>query len=230
MTARDFRQGRKQAELTQKEAAHKLGVSQTYLSLLEHGDREPSEKLARKAATFYRLPAALPLTVDLAPNHVPDVAPQTLAEELATLGYPGLSYLRSHRRRNPAEVVFSTLAKKDLEARLVEAVPWVVLQYTNLDWNWLVSAVKQYNLQNRLGFVTVLAARVAERKTDLSKVGVLKEQEETLEQARLAKEDTLCHESLSRAEREWLRQERSEDARHWNLLTDLRPEHVKYAA
>jgi hypothetical protein len=26
-----------------------------------------------------------------------------------------------------------------------------------------------------------------------------------------------------------LEQERSEDARHWNVLTDLRPEHVKYA-
>jgi hypothetical protein len=103
------------------------------------------------------------------------------------------------------------------------------LQYPDLDWDWLVSAVKQHDLQNRLGFVTTFAVRIAEHQGDSSKVAVLKRHENRLEHARLAKEDTFCRESLSKAEREWLAQERSEDARHWNVLTDLRPEHVKYA-
>jgi hypothetical protein len=30
--------------------------------------------------------------------------------------------------------------------------------------------------------------------------------------------------------RRWLRQQRPPQAEHWNLLTDLRPEHLPYAA
>jgi transcriptional regulator with XRE-family HTH domain len=231
MRVSDLRQGREAAELTQMEAAGKLGVSQPYLSLLEKGDRKVSAKLARKAVTLYRLsPVVLRFTIKATTAKPPAVPAQTMAEELSALGYPGFSHVRSRRKRNPAEVLLSALAQGDLESRLSEALPWVVLQYTDLDWNWLVSAAKQHDLQNRLGFVTTFAVRVAERKGDSSKVAVLKRYENLLEHARLAKEDTFCHESLSKAEREWLEQERSEDARHWNVLTDLRPEHVKYAA
>jgi|ERR1700693_2411875 len=227
----DLRQGREAAQLTQMEAAGKLGVSQPYLSLLEKGDRKVSAKLARKLVTLYHLsPVVLRFTVKATTAKPPAVPAQTMAEELSALGYPGFSHLRSRRKRNPAEVLFSALAQEDLESRLSEALPWVVLQYTDLDWNWLVSAAKQHDLQNRLGFVTTFAVRVAERQGDSSKAAVLKRYENLLEHARLAKEDTFCHESLSKAEREWLEQERSEDARHWNVLTDLRPEHVKYAA
>jgi transcriptional regulator with XRE-family HTH domain len=39
--------------------------------------------------------------------------------------------------------------------------------------------------------------------------------------SRLAREDTLCYESMTRAERAWLRSHRPADARRWNLLTDV---------
>jgi transcriptional regulator with XRE-family HTH domain len=231
MSVSNLRQGREAAQLTQMEAAGKLGVSQPYLSLLEKGDRKVSAKLARKAVTLYHLsPVVLRFTAKVAAAKLPAVPAQTVAEELSALGYPGFSYLRSRRKRNPAEVLLSALAQGDLESRLSEALPWVVLQYPDLDWDWLVSAAKQHDLQNRLGFVTTFAVRVAERQGDSSKAAMLKRYESLLEHARLAKEDTFCHESLSEAEREWLAQERSEDARHWNVLTDLRPEHVEYAA
>ena len=226
-----MKQGREAAKLTQKEAAGKLGVSQPYLSLLERGDRRVSARLARKATTLYRLsPVVLRFTMQATSGRMHAVPAQKLAEELSALGYPGLSHVRSRRQRNPAEVLFSALAQDDLESRLSEALPWVVLHYTDLDWNWLASAVKQHDLQNRLGFVTTFAIRVAERKGDSSKVAALKRYESLLEHARLAREDTFCHQSLSKAERKWLEEGRSEDARHWNILTDLRPEHVKYAA
>jgi hypothetical protein len=35
---------------------------------------------------------------------------------------------------------------------------------------------------------------------------------------------------MTDAERRWLRQQRPPQAEHWNLLTDLRPEHLPYAA
>ncbi len=156
--------------------------------------------------------------------------PETLAAELAALGYPGFSYLHSRRKRNPAEVLFFALAQKDLEPRLTEALFWVVLRYPDLDWDWLLTVVKQHDLQNRLGFVTTFAVRVVESgQMDASKVSVLKKYENLLDQARLVKEDTLCHESLSDVEKEWLRQSRPEDARHWSLLTDFKPEHFRYA-
>jgi hypothetical protein len=51
-----------------------------------------------------------------------------------------------------------------------------------------------------------------------------------LEPSRLAREDTLCHDSMTNVERRWLREHRSPHAAHWNLLTDLRREHLPYAA
>jgi hypothetical protein len=176
------------------------------------------------------LPLTMKFKMKTAQPHVPDVPAQELAEELAGLGYPGFSYLRGHRKRNPAEVLLRGLAQHDMEPRLTEALPWVVLRYTDLDWDWLVRAVKDLNLQNRLGFVTTLALRVAQsRNSANSKVEVLEKEKQLLEEARLAKEDTLAHEAMPNSEREWIKQYRSDDARHWNLLTDLSPEHLKYA-
>jgi hypothetical protein len=100
-----------------------------------------------------------------------------------------------------------------------------------MDWQWLFTSAKQNDLQNRLGFVTTFALRVMEsRQAHGYDVELLTKCTDQLEQIRLAKEDTLCHESLSSAEREWLRQRRSDDARHWNLLTDLSPDQFRYAA
>jgi transcriptional regulator with XRE-family HTH domain len=232
MTPLELKKGREQADLTQVQAGQKLAVSQAFLSMLEKGERRVSAKLARKAATLYRLPATvLPHTLNAASSRVPTLRPQVMAAELAALGYPGFSHLHSRRKRNPAELLFSALAQKDLEPRLTEALFWVVLRYTNLDWDWLLNLVKQHDLQNRLGFVTTFGVRVVESgRSDASKAAVLKKYESILDQARLVKEDTLCHESLSDAEKEWLRQSRPDDARHWNLLTDFRPEHFRYAA
>jgi len=51
-----------------------------------------------------------------------------------------------------------------------------------------------------------------------------------LERARLAREDTFCHDSMTQAERAWLREHRSPAAAHWNLLTDMKGEHLAYAS
>jgi hypothetical protein len=59
---------------------------------------------------------------------------ENLASDLAALGYPGLSYLKPKRTKGPAEVLLSALRAKNLDARLVEALPWVLLAYSDLDW------------------------------------------------------------------------------------------------
>jgi len=158
------------------------------------------------------------------------VAEQTLAFDLAALGYPGLSYLVSRRKKkNPAEVLLAALSADSLDSRLIEALPWVVWQFPELDWQWLTNAAKLNDLQNRLGFVVNVARRLAERQGEREKVALLAQQEMTLERSRLFREDTLCHDSLTAAERRWLRKNRPPEARHWRLLTDLSPEHLDYA-
>ena len=54
--------------------------------------------------------------------------------------------------------------------------------------------------------------------------------EKKLEQARLAREDTLCRDSMPVTERRWLQARRSPLAQHWNLLTGLTSYQLSYAA
>src|SRR5712691_1785026 len=103
MTGTDLRAGREQKGWTQEQAALKLGVSQPYLSLLEKGMRRVPEKLARKAATLFGL-SATKLPVETSWHSVQAKHDDALASDLAGLGYPGLSYLKRRRKRNPAEV------------------------------------------------------------------------------------------------------------------------------
>lgn len=228
MTGTDLQAGREQKGWTQGQAALKLGVSQPYLSLLEKGTRRVPEKLARKAATLYGLSAAkLPMKTSW--HNVQANNDDALASDLAALGYPGLSYLKSRRKRNPAEVMLSALSANNLDSRLAEALPWVLVKHPDLNWEWLVRAAKVNDLQNKLGFVTSVARRLAEKLGNHETVSLLREQESTLERSRLVREETLCHDSLTQSERRWLRSNRSDEAKHWNLLTDLSPEHLSNA-
>jgi transcriptional regulator with XRE-family HTH domain len=228
MTGSDLRTGREQKGWTQGESASRLGVSQPYLSLLEKGMRRVPERLARKAAVVYGLSAAtLPVQSDWETLQLKNE--KSLASDLATLGYPGFSHLSRGRKKNPAEVLLVALSASDLNSRLVEALPWLLLEYPDLNWSSLVTAVKVRDLQNRLGFVTSLARRVAEKRGASEKADLLHRNESALERSRLVREDTLCHESLTNVERKWLYKSRPTEAKYWRLLTDLRPEHLSYA-
>lgn len=228
MTGKDLKSGREQKGWTQEQAALKLGVSQPYLSLLEKGTRRVPDKLGRRSATLYGLsPAKLPVETSWHTVRAKD--DEGLVSDLGALGYPGFSYRKSRRKRNPAEVVLSALMAENLDSRLAEALPWVLLKHPDLDWEWLVRAAKVNDLQNKLGFVTNLARRLAEKLGKYDTASLLQEQESTLEKSRLAREDTLCHDSLTQSERRWLKSNRSDEAKHWNLLTDLSPEHLSHA-
>jgi transcriptional regulator with XRE-family HTH domain len=229
MTGRHLKSGREQKGWSQEYAASRLGVSQPYLSMLERDERRVPEQLARKAASLYRMSAAV-LPTTLAWDSVRPADKDALAMDLAALGYPGLSYLKPKRKRNPAEVLLSALSARDLDVRLTEALPWVLLKFPDLDWQWLVAAAKLNDLQNRLGFVTGVARRLAEMSGDGDTAALLGRREAALERSRLMREDTLCHDSLTETERRWLRKNRPEEARHWGLLTDMSPEHLSHAA
>lgn len=229
MMGRHLKSGREQKGWSQEYAASRLGVSQPYLSMLERDERRVPELLARKAAGLYRMSAAV-LPTTLTWDSVRPADGDALALDLAVLGYPGLSYLKPKRKRNPAEVLISALSARDLDVRLTEALPWLLLKFPDLDWQWLVAAAKLNDLQNRLGFMTSVARRLAEMSGDRDMAALLGRQEAVLERSRLMREDTLCHDSLTEPERRWLRENRPEEAKHWGLLTDMSPEHLSHAA
>jgi hypothetical protein len=54
------------------------------------------------------------------------------------------------------------------------------------------------------------------------------ELEAKLDKSRLVKQDTLGKPPQTATEREWVMQNRTPEAEHWNVMTDLRPEHFKY--
>jgi transcriptional regulator with XRE-family HTH domain len=229
MTAEQWKTGRENAGLTQVEAACSLNVSQPYLSQLETGLRVAGAKLARHAAKLYKLsPTALPLPEPLG---VPGVKPDDLQRKLASLGYPGFEHVRSKAVSNPAEVVLGAVVNRDLDTRLVEALPWVLSAYTDLNWEWLRDRAKLQNAQNRLGYLVHLAKQTARALPEHEGAAqVLSRWENDLEEARLAREGTLCRDSMPERERAWLRTNRPEAAAHWGLLTSLTSEQLPYAA
>jgi hypothetical protein len=112
-------------------------------------------------------------------------------------------------------------------ARVTEALPWLLVTFVDLDWNWLLDQAKLANAQNRLGYLVGLARQLAEQRGESTTVARLAAVEEELEEARLAKEDTLGRQ-LTTVERRHLREHRPPAAVHWNLLTSLRIEDLRH--
>lgn len=174
-------------------------------------------------------PTVLPLEVE---ERVLD--PERLAKELGALKYPGFAYMKYGRLRNPFALLLEALSAERLEARLVEALPWLLVKFDVGDHHDdLVREARARAVQNRLGFVAELALELLakneshdarEREQHLRKLV------EELGQRPLANEDTFLQGELSDRQKDWLRENRPEAAGKWNLLTDWRAEHLGYAA
>ncbi len=226
MTGKELKKYRERASLTQERAAKLLGVSQTYLSLIESNKRSLTQKLKQKVVKKFNVPPTeLPAAVSK--NKVTKISDDQLTADLSALGYPGFSHYKPSRAKNPADVLLSALNADKRDARLVEALPWVVLRFGEMDWNAVVRTAKLYDLQNRLGFVVNVARRTAKAGNDAT-VTKLRAREAELERSMLAREDTLCNETMTKAERKWLATERPPEAKHWHLFTGLSPHQLRY--
>jgi transcriptional regulator with XRE-family HTH domain len=230
MTAKTLKEARQRTGWTQTGLARELGVTQAYMSLMESGKRPVSDRLTQKVVRLLRLPPTeLPLAVSA------DVETRLTATsvglELARLGYPGFAYLRKPgRSQNPALLLLGALGLAELDSRLAEALPWLLLRFERLNLDALVAMSKAKDLQNRLGFAVALAHEVAERNPSYThRTSELRQLAERLDSSRLAKEDTFGRRDTSDRLRAWVRDNRSDAAKHWNLLTDLKVEHLPYA-
>ncbi|PYY14478.1 MAG: hypothetical protein DMG61_03955 [Acidobacteria bacterium] len=257
MSGEALRKVRKQRGWTQAEAGKRLGVSQAYVALLEKGRRPVPADLARKAVREFKLnPVLLPLTSsqhsafstqltrenggqvrsrkrtqDASTSSLQAQDNEKLARDLSRLGYPGFAYLRGGWLKNPGEVLLTALAQPNLDSRLAEALPWLLLHYPEVDSDWLLTQARLLNLTNRLGFVVDLARRVLERtsETNSPRYHALSHLSDTLSAGRLAVEDTFGQASLTEMERKWFRANRPPEAQFWNLLTNWQPEFLQYA-
>jgi len=225
MTGAVLKSARLNANLTQQEAASMLGLTQAYLSMVERGHRPVTSGLAAQAMKVFDLP---PTALPLEPEDSLLWNEDELKSGLGALGYPGFAYLRGKPSRNPAQLLFHALNQSDLDARVVEALPWLTCTYTDMDWEWLARNARLNDRQNRLGFVVALAEELAKNAGAPTRSKNLAEYRASLDRSRLVREDTLCHDSMTQAERKWLRQNRPPEAGHWNLLTDLVVKHLSY--
>jgi len=216
MTGQELRDARKERGWTQADLADRLGVSQGYVCLLERGQRPAPRRLAQKLANLLKLsPSRRPLSSSMAP-----LKADAATRALGTLGYPGFAHHREHDTLNPAELLLRVLRTPELDARVVEALVWVIVTYFDLDWEWLAREAKVNDLQNRLGFLVTLARQLAERTEHAEAAKRLALPEQALEYSRLQREDAF-RPSMTEAERRWLRQHRPPEAAQWNVLTNL---------
>ena len=210
---------------SQQEAASRLGVSQPYYSQMERGDRPlPAHLVSRAVRKLHLAPTVLPIP-PLATQFAP-VAPDELASALARLGYEGFAHLGKYAKAyNPAYLVVGALVHPDLEVRIVEALPWILSTFHDLDWVWLIAQCRLINGQNRLAYLVTVARQLGNAAAGVN----LKNALVHLEQSRLASEGTLCRESMPKAERDWVRRHRSPEAAHWSMLTTLTADQLSYA-
>lgn len=224
MSGHRVRTTRQQLGLTQQSAAEAWGVSQTYLSLMESGRRPVPEHLVRRLARV-----APEAATGLRPS-ASAVRPDRLDRALGRLGFPGFAHLASGERVNhPASVVLRAVTEANVPARVLEALPWLLVQFADMNWQWLVDQAKLANRQNRLGYLVHLARQLAERSEATSTVKALTAVETQLRDARLLRTDTF-REDMTNAEREYLQQHRPEAAGFWNVLTRLTVEQLRYAS
>ena len=125
MNHQQFKSGRLGAQLTQVQAAERLGLSQSYLSQLEKGQRPVTPEIARLATKVYRLsPAALPLP-DAAPDAEESNAAR-LTRQLSGLGYPGFAHLRAEKDPLRAVAALAHLPAEAMEVVQIGVALWVI--------------------------------------------------------------------------------------------------------
>lgn len=226
MTSASLQNVRKQRGWNQQQLAGLLGVSQTLVSLWESGQRKvPAGRLRQLRKLGMELdPVDLPMRNDASRREV------DYAQELSNLGYPAFAHFRSGEPSwNPAQLLVEALSEQNLDRRVAEALPWLALRYSEMNWDWVCREAKLRNLQNRLGFTLALAKKLGDQKKERQVAASLERQEQLLRDSLLAKEDTYCNEGMTEAERRWLRTMRSTEASAWNVLSDLQPAYLTHA-
>jgi hypothetical protein len=145
----------------------------------------PARLVSLAVRKLHLAPTALPMLPPLATQFAP-VAPDELASALARLGSRDSDTKQARGGIQPAFLVAGTLVHLDLEVRIVEALPWILSKFHDLDWIWLIAQCRLLNVQNQLGYLIVLARQLGNSTADVN----LKSALFNLEESRLVVEGT----------------------------------------
>jgi len=115
------------------EAAGKLGVSNPTCRFSKTVTARCLQS-SPEAATLYHCPSCSSIHYQSDNLLNSGRACSNNSRRIIGLGYPGFLMYDRVASGIRQKCVFA-LAQEDLESRLSEALPWVVLQYTDLDWN-----------------------------------------------------------------------------------------------
>ncbi len=127
---------------------------------------------------------------------------------------------------DPLEFVLDALRTENLDQRVTDALPWVLVHRADLDYRRLTDEARLLNVQNRLGFLLEVTVEAARKLHSDGTAARLEPWLVRLREARLYKEDTLCKRSLTQVERKRLRRSRPKAARFWRLFTDVNARQV----
>jgi hypothetical protein len=160
-----------------------------------------------------------------------DLRLRALKDALGGLGYPGFlslfSEIEAEEGHDPAVVLMAALVCDHLDEQVLEALPWLVLRYENLDWPWLLAEARRRAVQNRLGFVVSIALRAAAGSLGMERLTRLAAIEEELFACRLSRQETRWL-RVAPAKRQALSARRSEEAAQWGVLSSLRPDELRF--
>ena len=153
---------------------HAWACRKGYVAMLERGQRQPSDALRRRLARVLQLPAtSLPTAARRATVGRRRARCRTCRPWLPGVLSPPTG---SAPKESWRPLLLDALAAEALDPRTAEALPWLLLTFPDLDWDWLLPQVKQRDLQNRLGYVVSLARNVADLQ-GLDVARVLEERE-----------------------------------------------------
>jgi hypothetical protein len=208
----------KSALRTKRQSRDELTVMESRrFCLAETGDRRRTRRLWAAKTSMEHFAMWEPLNQDW------------MYDELANLGYPCFAHYRSgNPTYTPARFLAHVLDLPKVEARVVDALPWLVYAFPLMEWDWLIREMMLRGRQNRLGFLVDLAIELAEALGETNRVQKLLPHRDLLNLIKLDKEDTLCNEDMSEGSRNLSRNRRSTTAAHWNLVCGMEVKHLHY--
>lgn len=221
--ARNLRNLRLKAGLSQSDLARKAGTLQARVAVMESANNATLPRLEwlGRVAEALGVPVAdlLSEKAMLEPASLPDLPEEgeNLAAHLKELGARLTGPSRKNRSFSPEAVVLGVLRAAP-SSRMVECLPGLLLK-RELDHAKLLRLAKQRGLVNRLGFVVDAAATLAEESRDRAKLSRLRALSDKLwtERHKEAEEFLMSEPPEDPEFRNWLKKKTPRAGKKWGV-------------
>ena len=221
--ARNLRNFRLRAGLSQSDLARKAGTLQARVAVMESANNPTLPRLewVGRVAEALGVPVADLLSERALPeaDSLPDLPEEgdNLAAHLKELGAPLTGPSTKYRSFRPEAVVLGVLRAVP-SSRMVECLPGLLFK-RELDHTKLLRLAKQRGLVNRLGFVVDAAATLAEENRDWVKLSRLRALSSKLWTERYKEaEEFLMREPPKDPEfRNWLKRKTPRAGKRWGV-------------